>query len=442
MYTVETLRRLLKDELVQRREEGCAVGAIARRLEALEAEAPADMARHLEKLLVRLEKLAVRRNFRYVEPSDLESIRAERPEGPHRLGNVPPEAELGDRILGAWQGRIAGCLLGKLCEGWRRDKIEQYLRRAEAWPLTDYLPYVGSLAPEFKIADAYRTDGSAGNVKRMMRDDDTDYTIMGLHLLEKYGPDFTTTNVAAEWLSLLPYHMTYTAERVAYRNLVEELAPPATATWRNPYREWIGAQIRCDAFGYCAPGRPELAAEFAFRDAALSHVKNGIYGEMLFAAVISAALVGASLQDAIDAGLREIPARSRLAEAVRFVLKLRRRTDDWQVAHDSIMLEYGHYHGVHTINNAALVLLGLLWGRGDFEKSITIAVMGGLDTDCNGATAGSVFGALAGSRALPQQKWIAPMNDCIRSAVIGFDNSRISDLASRSLTVARKVLAT
>lgn len=96
---------------------------------------------------------------------------------------------------------------------------------------------------------------------------------------------------------------------------------------------------------------------------------------------------------------------------------------------------------MHTINNAALVMLGLLWGRGDFEKTITIAVMGGLDTDCNGATTGSVFGALVGCKALPHANWIAPMNDTIGSAVVGSNNSRITDLARRSLTLASKVLA-
>jgi hypothetical protein len=96
--------------------------------------------------------------------------------------------------------------------------------------------------------------------------------------------------------------------------------------------------------------------------------------------------------------------------------------DDWQKAWDRIYEAYGHYHGVHTINNAALVLMGLLYGMREdaagafYEKAIALAVHGGWDTDCNGATAGSVAGALVGAKALPE-KWTAPLNDGLESIV-------------------------
>jgi hypothetical protein len=80
----------------------------------------------------------------------------------------------------------------------------------------------------------------------MARDDDTDYTILGLHVLESYGFDFGPMDVAEQWMSHMPFLMTYTAERAAYRNLIHGMRPPETATHRNPYREWIGAQIRAD----------------------------------------------------------------------------------------------------------------------------------------------------------------------------------------------------
>jgi ADP-ribosylglycohydrolase len=84
------------------------------------------------------------------------------------------------------------------------------------------------------------------------------------------------------------------------------------------------------------------------------------------------------------------------------------------------------------------VLLGLLYGGNDLTQTISIAVMGGLDTDCNGATAGSILGAAEGASALPS-RWTAPLNDTIRSVVVGFDNSRISDLAARTVSVAKRV---
>ena len=441
MLSVETLTTLVQDELTLRHEEGCATGRIARKFEALKANPPADAAKQLEKLLASLEKLKVSKSFKFVEPSDLESIRAARPAGPRRMACTLDDEQLYDRILGAWQARTAGCLLGLFCEGRGRDKIEGYLRRIGRWPLSNYFPYVEELTEEFNLPAFFRTEGSLGLIKRMVRDDDTDYTILGLHILEKYGPGFTTENVGAEWLDVLAYLAVCSAERATYRNLINEIKPPRAGTFQNPWREWIGAQIRCDGFAYATPGQPELAAEFCYRDAALSHVKNGIYGEMFFGSMISAAIACGNLEEALEVGLSEIPANCRLAEAMRFVRDLRKTTPDWPTALDRIVERYGHYHRCHTINNAAVVLLGLLWGEGDMEKTLCISVMAGWDTDCNAATAGSVIGAILGAKALTYDKWIAPLNDTIVSGVAGYDNSRMTDLARRMVAVVRKIQA-
>ncbi len=97
--------------------------------------------------------------------------------------------------------------------------------------------------------------------------------------------------------------MVYTAEHQAYSNFVRGFKPPATAIYRNPFREFIGPQIRADLFGYITPANPELAAFLAYKDASLSHTKNGIYGEMFIAAAISVALVSDDLDKVINAAL-------------------------------------------------------------------------------------------------------------------------------------------
>ncbi len=273
----------------------------------------------------------------------------------------------------------------------------------------------------------------------MARDDDIDYTIINLHILENYGLSFTAMNVGEAWLHLLPYMQVYTAERAAYRNLVNGLEPPEVAIYMNPYREWIGAQIRADIWGYVAPGNPELAAELAYRDASLSHVKNGIYGEMFVSAMISAAFATSNVEEIIEIGLSVIPKKSRLTEAIRDVLKWNKEYDDWRDTWSKILEKYGHYHFVHTINNAAIVAMGLLYGGGDYEKSISISVMGGWDTDCNGATTGSIMGIILGAKSMPD-KWIKPLNNNVKSFVIGYDNSKISDLAKRTLRIAKNFL--
>jgi ADP-ribosylglycohydrolase len=95
----------------------------------------------------------------------------------------------------------------------------------------------------------------------------------------------------------------------------------------------------------------------------------------------------------------------------------------------------GGYHWAHTINNAEVVAAALLWGERDFGRTIGLAVEAGLDTDCDGATAGSVFGALHGTKAIPSH-WTEPLRDTIHSALLGFDGAAITSLAQRTVALA------
>jgi ADP-ribosylglycohydrolase len=396
-------------EITQRREEGCDIRGFEERLAGIAGRNPSENERLMDGLWGELSALAPQGDFPYLESSDLPSIRAARPDGPRSKGVDLSEGEYMDRVLGAWLGRCVGCVLGKPVEGWPRARIEDYLGLAGEKGLDDYFPEVAPRPEEFRLHPSY-PGAVRGSIDGMPRDDDLDYTILGLHVLEEYGLDFTPGDVADEWLSHMPYRLTYTAERVTYRNLVGGLTPTETATYRNPYREWIGAQIRGDIWGYVAPGMPEAAAGLAFRDASLSHVKNGIYGEMFVAAMVSAALVTRDIHEIVEMGLSEIPAESRLAEAVSDVRDWSGECGDWRDAWELVMGKYGGYHWVHTINNAAFVLLGLLYGGGDLWETVSVSVMAGFDTDCNGATAGSIVGAVLGARALPN-RWVAPLDD-------------------------------
>jgi ADP-ribosylglycohydrolase len=245
--------------------------------------------------------------------------------------------------------------------------------------------------------------------------------------------------VGQEWTGLLPLKQTFTAERAAYVNLAAGLSPPEVATFRNPYREWIGAQIRGDVYGYVYAGDPWSAASLAFQDASLSHVANGVYGEMWAAALVSAAFVSDDAAAAINTSLTVVPPQSRLSEAINDVVHMFESGLDWQQALDRIRNTYGHYSWVHSINNAALIVAGLLWGDGDYLTSVAFTVMGGWDTDSNGATTGSVAGILAGTAALPHHI-IEPLHNRTRSAMFGYDNSNISDLAERTYALALRGL--
>jgi ADP-ribosylglycohydrolase len=426
--------QLLRDELTQRIEEGHSPGSIADKISHLEKRRKETSRDELEEIWLGLERLPHRTEFRHVEPSTLEEIRKARPRQlPSTRIHLSPD-QLRDKILGAWLGRCVGCMLGRPVEGWKSGRIERYLRLAGSYPLTNYFPKLAEEPRDLKIQPRDER-ALLGNISGMIRDDDLDYTILNLHIFETYGSSFKTGKVAEEWLTHLPYLQVYTAERVAMRNLINGVSPFRSGSFRNPYREWIGARIRADLWGYIAPGNPEIASEYAFRDAYLSHRKNGIYAEMLVAAMISWAFESSDIKEVLEVGSSSIPANSRLARAISRVKSWYETHQDWQNTLQKIEDQYGSYHWIHAINNTAILVLSLLHGDGDFERTICAAVMGGLDTDCNGATAGSILGAVLGARALPS-KWIRPLGEAIETGLSGLQQENISRLAERTFRQA------
>jgi ADP-ribosylglycohydrolase len=258
-------------------------------------------------------------------------------------------------------------------------------------------------------------------------------------MLETHGLGFTTAQMANEWVTHLTYYRIHTAERVAYRNLICNIPPNQTAEYLNPVREFIGGRIRADLYGFVAPGKPELAAALAYKDVTLSHTKNGVYGAMFWAAVISWAFVSRDMEEIIRIGLSQIPRNCRLAEAARDTLAVFHEEEDWEAAYDRLLLKYGSYHPAHTINNTIWCLLALLYGGYNLTRSLGIAVTCGMDTDCNCANIGSVLGVLFGGSSIPEY-WSAPLEDTLYTAVSQFGKLSISDLARRTAKVAENVL--
>lgn len=369
--------------------------------------------------------------WRYVEPSDEASLTGHLHSVP-RL-NVDPDDVL-SRLQGAWLGRCVGNTMGKPVEGLLRSEVQTYLKATGQWPQTGYLPLLEELPPGVSHLHESAPFASAGLFEDVPRDDDIDWTILGLHLMEHYGDNLTTEVIAREWLDRLPFTQTFTAERAAYRNLLRGLRATEAALVDNPYREWIGALIRGDIFGYVRPGDPGAAAALAYRDASLTHVGNGIYGELWAAGLVAAAFGTADPRVALSAALSCIPPTSRLAEAQREVLDLHATGTTVDGALAWVDERLGHYNWVHTINNAALISIGLLWGT-DFVTSVAITISGGRDTDSNAATVGSVYGVLHGLAAIPESL-VGTTHVRVSSAVRGFDRMPIAELASRTYRIA------
>jgi ADP-ribosylglycohydrolase len=432
-------------ELMQVKDEGKDVGLLEEKVKKILGMDDCDPGKQLSAaaLYDEIQTMPIVEGYQYVEPSGLEEIKAARPQsGAMSAKTVLSEDILFDKVYGAWLGRCAGCLLGKPVEGWYRERIYGLLNDTDNYPFKYYMSsdIDDKLIKKYNMYE-YEWNKWINDVSCMPEDDDTNYTLMGLEILEQYGVDFTPDNVAEYWLNNLPILHTHFSERVAYRNFVNSIFPPESGNCKNPYREWIGAQIRADFYGYVTPGKPELGAEFAWRDACISHVKNGIYGEMFIAAMLSAAAVSSSMEEIIQTGLGQIPEKSRLAEKVYEVLGWKKKGLTWEQALDRLHEAYDEkcdYDSTHTIPNAMIVCIALLYGEYDFEKYIGIAVLGGLDTDCNGATVGSIAGMVLGAGALPE-KWIAPLNDQLISGVNGLGSVRISDMAKRTVNLIRTI---
>ncbi|MEU3914647.1 ADP-ribosylglycohydrolase family protein [Streptomyces sp. NPDC029721] len=343
------------------------------------------------------------------------------------------DARLCLRLEAAWVGRAVGCVLGKPVEKLPLCGIRALARAAGNWPLDDW--FTARSVPQEVLA-AYpwnrrsAANSLAENIDGTPEDDDLDHPLLGLLLLQRHGRRFATADLARLWLDELPAGRAFTAERIAYRNLLLGLEPPLTATHHNPFREWIGALIRADVHGWTNPGDPAAAAEQAWRDAVLSHTATGVHAALFAAATLAEAASGrADVHGALRAGLAVVPPRSRLAEAVRFGIRTARAEADFERVVDLLHARYGGYHWVHALPNTALIAAALTHADGDFTRSVCAAVSGGWDTDSNGATAGSVAGLLAGSPDRIPERWTAPLKNRLSTTITGFDGIGFDALA-------------
>jgi ADP-ribosylglycohydrolase len=318
-----------------------------------------------------------------------------------------------------------------------RAGLEAYLRDADALPLRDYVPL-----REGTIVERLGRACCHGHVVRAEPDDDINYTLLALMLLEEKGTELETADVARAWLRLLPAGTVWTAERAAYRTLLCNMADEFVNGGEpgfdladcadNEYNEWIGAQIRADLYGWVCPGRPALAAHLARRDASLSHRGEGVYGAAFIAALAAAIPATPNLDVAIAAALEHIPADCEVAAAVQFGRELSGLSDAVERLHK----KFDGMSPVHTLNNLALVVWALSSAVGDFGAAIGDAVAAGWDTDSNGATVGGLFG-LTGA-PIPDA-WTRPWAGRIGIGLAGIAELSLDDIVSRTVAVAQNL---
>jgi ADP-ribosylglycohydrolase len=367
------------------------------------------------------------------EPEDLDAIWAAADPSRDTSGRPVPDAA--ERVRAAWYGSVTGCILGKPFEiATSLPVIRAALEKHGEWPLADYpseaaimdLPWQQPQWPELV----------KGRITHAAADDDMNYSVLGMRVLERKGRHFTGDDVASMWRWNLPIRVTFGPERAFMAVLAAAALEPAGSaipdwvrSW-NPNSEWCGALIRVDAYGYGALGDPALAAEFAYRDASLTHRRTGVYASMFFAAAIAAApLHPGDPLGLFRTALQHVPQRSRFADAVRFSLDAVDAADDWLTAYETINARFGDYGHCRILQEVGTVVNSLRFAR-DVGHGVCLQVMQGNDTDSFGATCGSILGAYFGPGHL-EDRWTAPFNDTIQLALATTWESSISALADR-----------
>jgi len=353
-----------------------------------------------------------------------------------------------NKVYGSWIGRVAGDFVGAPVEF-----VPYSIIKEKYGNITDY--------PEPINLDEVN--------------DDEMYEICALVALEKHGINLTAKDIAQEWIDLL-YDKNFTAEDIALKNLRSGIWPPESGTHNNFFYDAIGAQMRADIWGLITPGLPEVTKKYAEMDGSISHAGVGVEGEVYVAVLIANAFFERDIRKNIEMSLNFIPPReeSLYTQMVYTALEIyekhpkdfRKGINDlveyWEDVKKNKLSITGvsgsksesllskkrklvflrNTGGVHVLPNIGIIILSLLYGAKDEDplgRSICVAAMMGLDTDCNCGNIGTILGVQLGADKIPA-KWKDPLQDTFNTYVKGYENWKISELARRIVDVGVKII--
>ena len=294
-------------------------------------------------------------------------------------------AEYRDKVLGCWAGKNIGGTLGAPFEG-----------KKETHNLTFY---------------AQKLDGNPAP------NDDLDLQLAWLLAVEEHGLYNVNELVLGEyWLDVVcgPWN----EYGVAKFNMRNGFTPPLSGLCNNEkWQNSNGAWIRSEIWACLFPGDPEEAVHYAWYDSCVDHTGEGIYAEIFTVAMESAAFIEKDIRKIISCALCRIPENCRVAQSVKLVIDCYDNGDDWLTAREKVVQLNADMGWFQAPGNVAFVIIGLLYGEGDFGKSICTAVNCGDDTDCTGATCGAILGIINGRSAIPQE-WMDPIGESIQTVAV------------------------
>ncbi len=323
-------------------------------------------------------------------------------------------SEYKDKVRACWLGKNIGGTLGGPLEGHRG--------------VFDLSFYVHNLA------------------SGVLPNDDLDLQLVWLLAAEKHGIAVNAEILGEYWLTYIPCDWSeYGAGR---NNLRRGHLPPVTGVLCNPYAESNGAFIRSEIWACLCPGDPASAVKYAFEDATVDHTGEGVYGELFCAAIESAAFAESDIPTLIKIGLSFIPDECLTRKCIDLVTECYNAGMDWRDARKKLLqfapspfgLRYVYDNNLPDKNpepdipmgevghdaatNVAISVIGLLWGEGDFTKSLCIAANCGEDTDCTAGFIGALMGILRGTEGI-EPKWTDPIGDAIKTCTVDHSHGGI-----------------
>ena len=305
-----------------------------------------------------------------------------------------------------WIAQICAGALGTAVEGYTTENITEVFGQIYAYPR-----------------------------KPNTMNDDITYELAFLRAADLCGKALTASDIADQWLALVPFG--WSAEDVALKNLKLGVYPPESGYRNNPYREWIGAQMRGAVCGMVAPGNAREAARLAFMDGSVSHHNNGVLGEVFNAVLVSLAYVKTDVLSLLEEAIAAIPSDSEYYSVVTFALEQCATHGDWLSAWKPCERRYERYNWIHAYPNAAAEVIALFFGKGDFNETMHIIAQIGYDVDCNAAQIGT---ALAIMNAVPiDEAWTAPIGDKLQTYMRDVKEISIRALAEDTVRVGKKL---
>lgn len=263
--------------------------------------------------------------------------------------------------------------------------------------------------------------------------DDITYEIAFLAAFERKGKEITSDDIAEQWIALIPFG--WSAEDIALKNLKLGVFPPESGYHNNPYREWIGAQMRGAICGMVSPGDLRSAAKYAFIDGQVSHHNNGVLGEVFNAVLTSLAYVKTDIREIVREAIDCIPQDSEYRSVVEFAYERCLKTLKWEDAWKECEKRFIRYNWIHAYPNAAAEVIALWFGNGDFDETMHISAMQGYDVDCNAAQIATVV-AIA-SRKEIDRKWTDPIGDILETYMRKVKKISLRELAARTAKAGR-----